>query len=75
MNTYTIYENPRDYPGHYVARRWVVGNDNTLTPDPEPLIVARNVAKVRLALLEKDPNLICLGRTPGDDPAVLEVWL
>lgn len=74
MNAYTIYRNPRDYPGQYVARRWVVYEDR-IEPDHEPLEVSPELYVVRQAIFAVTPDVICLRRSPNDDPAVYETWI
>ena len=69
---YVVYENPSDYPGKFVVRRW----PNTLVsppiPDPVPLIVCDSLEVARAVV---PPYAVCLQRSPDDDPAVREVWL
>lgn len=71
VDMWTVYENPADYPGEYVARRWVVtmGRYGPTTD------------VVRGATLEQlQDKLNGLGRTwlprmHDDDKAVLGTWL
>lgn len=75
---YTVYVDPRDYPGRYVARRWTVRGEGLgahIVPDPEPLAVAEDLETVREAITEAAPGLVCLSRMPDDDPAIYETWL
>lgn len=67
---WTVYDHPIDYPDLFVARRFriVAGLD----PIAEPgVIMGATLDEVR-ALLPQ--GLICLGRAPGDDPAIVETW-
>lgn len=67
---FCIYENPADYPGKFVVRRWV-GMD----PDREPVTVAETLDAAREALKELNPYLVRLDRCPDDDPVILETWI
>lgn len=67
---YCVYENPADFPGKFVARRWV-GMD----PDYAPAAVSDTLEGVHRILMEIDPNLIRAERNPGDDPVIVETWL
>ncbi len=65
MEIFTIYYNPTDYPGKYVARRFNPG------PDPEPLAVG-SLEEVRAAVPK---GLVFMPRFPLDDPCIVETWL
>lgn len=68
---WTVYRNPRDFPGRWVVRR-SVSNVDGVTMDKEPLAVAGTIAEARDAL---PPGLACTYRHPDDDPCIAEVWL
>jgi hypothetical protein len=66
LQLWTVYENPRDYPGKFVARLFL--ND-------EPTQI-HHVAATLWQLLEMIPeNLVRIPRDPQDDPCILEVWI
>ncbi len=66
---YTVYERPRDYPGEFVVRRFLVPPG---LPERDLFARGRTLAAVRAAL---PPGLVCLDPAPGDDPVIREVWL
>jgi hypothetical protein len=69
----TIYENPRDYPGKFVARRFWIGVDRSgPRPEPEPLAVADSLDEIRAAIPQ---DMVCLGREPYDEPQIVESWV
>lgn len=70
MWLYVIYRNPRDYPGMYVVRRHWVDSAGS-SPELAPLTVTPSLAVAR----EQVVGLENIGREPGDDPAILEVWI
>jgi hypothetical protein len=67
LEMFTIYCNPRDYPGKYVVRRHVTG----IGPDPEPLAVVDTLDEARDAV---PPYLACMNRQPDDQPQIVETW-
>lgn len=71
MQGWTIYQNPRDFPGQYVTRRWVAVGGEPIN-DPEPLYVGQSLQAAR----EVIPwDACCMNRQPDDDPVVLETWI
>lgn len=67
---FCVYHNPADFPGQYVARRWV-----GLDPDYAPAAVAPTLEEVREKLLKDNPGLTRLDRQENDDPVIVETWL
>lgn len=68
---WTVYERPKDYPKHFVARRFMImsmGNF-AITDD---VLVANTLDEVRAML---PPGLYRLDRQPNDDRNIVEVWL
>lgn len=70
LTQYVVYENPRDAPGMFVVREWHIARGH-----PEPVAgegwVVRTVEDARALI---PPGLVCLGRQPDDDVAIVEVW-
>jgi len=69
---WTVYDNPKDFPGKFVARRWTVGKD-LYTPVPDRIPIVRDtLSEIRLAIpqgLQKIPT------SPVDDPTIVESWI
>lgn len=70
MVQYVIYDRPKDAPEHYVVRRWEVLRNGSL----------RDCEAFGYKRLEDARKIIpswatCVNRMPGDDPAILEVWI
>lgn len=76
LYTWTVYEDPSDYPGKYVVRRFTIHRpdeaDRVIVEDPEPMIVTDLLDKAREVI---PAGAYCLGRHPDDDPAIYEVWV
>lgn len=67
---WTIYEKPKDFPGHYVLRVSLL-RDGQVLPLPVCLLFFR-LEDAREAI----PNgLMNFGRSDGDDPSIKEVWI
>ena len=68
-----VYKHPKDYPGEYVARKFVITED-FYGPTYE-LISSRSLRDVRNVLRSLYRGLIQLKRLPDDGPDIVEVWL
>lgn len=70
LKIWTIYENPKDYPGLFVVRCWLVQG---------AAVGASNVCHSAKTLDEArsyvPPYLHRLNRMPGDDPCIVETWI
>jgi hypothetical protein len=70
---WTVYKHPKDYPGEYLARKFVIAED-FYRPSNES-ISSRSLRDGRSVLRSLYPGLIQLKRPPDDEPHVVEVWL
>jgi hypothetical protein len=66
LQLWVIYENPADFPGRVVARRWLLDS-----PTKE-YFVGDTVEEVA-AMLPR--GLFKLPRSPIDDPCIVETWI
>jgi hypothetical protein len=66
---WVVYKRPADYPGHFVARKWLVTPEG-LTATMEA-VFAPTLGQVRAKL---PPDLYCSPRQPGDEPQIIESW-
>lgn len=64
---WTVYNNPADWPGWYVARLSV--NDQ----QRGNLLLYRDLHALREEMMKR--GLTCLTRHPTDDPVIVETWL
>jgi hypothetical protein len=69
---YTVYRNPRDYPGRFVVRRWRVRAGGALETERTTWAVEHTLEAARATI---PPNLYRMERHPDDDPVIVEVWL
>src|SRR5262245_987013 len=67
-----VYKHPKDYPGEYVARKFVITEDFY---GPNGSISSRSLRDVRNVLRSLYRGLTQLKRPPDDEPHILEVWL
>jgi malonyl-CoA/methylmalonyl-CoA synthetase len=66
VTLWVIYDSPRDFPGLFVARKWL--NDRP-TPD---LLQGTTLKQLREQL---PAGLHCLPRSEKDDPKIVETWI
>lgn len=66
---WVVYNNPKDYPGHYVARLWY----SIPTAEPTATVFQAPLQTIRAAL--SSHGYIQTARTLMDDPCIEEVWL
>ena len=62
----TIYYNPSDYPGKYVARLFDCSNPTHY------IVLADTLENIRQSI---PPTMRCFRRHPDDDPCIVEVWI
>lgn len=67
---WTVYENPSDFPGMFVARKFEVARGSALAT------AEHHVAKTLEAVREKIPGMAHrMPRQPADDPCIVECWI
>lgn len=71
LSIFTVYENPSDYPGKFVVRRWLIVGGRPLA-DREPFAVADTLETARSSV---PVGRAMLTRHRDDDPVIVEVWL
>jgi hypothetical protein len=67
ITLFVVYENPRDFPGKFVVRRWL-----DTVPEQKPVAVTEQLDQARAAIPAGAANI---GRMRNDDPSIREVWL
>lgn len=71
LDTWTIYDHPKDFPDHFVARKWIV---NAAGPTPtQDIIVSSRLDPIREQL--DGLGLVCIGRAASDDATIVETWV
>jgi len=74
LSIFTVYENPLDYPGSFVVRRFEVSADSTRAA-ALPLAVVDTLAEARAAVRRAHPGAVCMARADGDEPQIVESWI
>jgi hypothetical protein len=69
LSIWTVYQNPSDYPGKFVARRSEITRDITHTND---MFVANTLEEIRALL---PVGLHRIERYQLDDPVIVECWV
>jgi hypothetical protein len=72
VELWTIYDHPRDFPGGFIARRWVIG-DGAGPVATADCITAPDLDSLRAIL--QDEGLVVLARDESDDPVIVETWI
>jgi hypothetical protein len=67
---WTIYRNPTDFPGKFVARRHDIFRDGPKASDE--YFTAATLDEIRAAL---PFGLACLTRSEEDEPQIVESWI
>ena len=71
MTLWIIYDRPRDYPDKFVLRRQFVVRGIAEPVKEKNCVLADRVADLQKLIPPGLMNLV----DPGDDPAILEVWV
>jgi len=75
LSIFTVYRNPRDYPGSFVVRRFEVTADGCTQRAPLPLVVTDTLDEARAAVHRAHPGAVCMARSDGDEPQIVESWI
>lgn len=71
LSIWTVYKDPADYPGKYVARRFLItGGGSHATPE----VVINDSLEVIQGVMT-DRGLTKLPRSPGDERQIVESWI
>ena len=71
LSIWTVYDQPRDFPDHFVARRFEV--ESTGPQATDDVIVSRELEHVRQSLALR--GLMVLPRSSNDEQHIIECWL
>jgi hypothetical protein len=66
-----IYDHPRDYPDHFVVRRWFI-DFKGVSAERRPLCVCETLEQARKSI---PMGCVCFKRNAGDDPVIVETWM
>ena len=79
MRMFVVYENPRDYPGHFVVREWWVGDPHVarvhVSPHCTVVIGEHRTEALLQARSTVPPGFTMVLPSLHDDPVIKEVWL
>ena len=68
LEQYVIYDHPRDYPGHFVVRRWLIEPG---TCKPSEAMIYGTLEEARRSIPR---DLVRIARSPEDDSCIVETW-
>jgi hypothetical protein len=66
LEMFVVYDHPRDYPGHFVVRRWTGGKPTS------DFAIADSLEKARAVV---PTGLYRLPHQPGEDDVIVETWI
>lgn len=69
---YVVYQNPIDYPGKFVVRRFFIGN-SMVAPELQPFAVTNTLDAARKSIPETHGYM--LERLNQDEPQIKEIWM
>jgi len=72
LEMFVVYEKPSDYPHSFVVRKHVIFLGKVKAAG-SPMLVGHDLEQIRTLL--RNMGAVNIGRYPGDDPAIKEVWL
>lgn len=70
LSMWTVYDHPKDFPQHYVARCFIV---DAVGVTPTGVVLFANTLEELRAILPRD--LYRMRRFEQDDANIVEVWL
>jgi hypothetical protein len=70
MSLWTVYYKPKDYPYGYIARRFEIHPGESRPT--KSTFMGETLGDIRRLM---PPGLVCLARSPDDDPVIVEVWI
>ena len=69
LSVWTVYDNPLDFPGLFVARKSVTHKGAVL--HTHEVLTASTLQELRELI---PPGLFCMPRDPSDEPQIVECW-
>lgn len=72
MEQYCVYNNPPEWPGWYVVRRFKIG-PGSVVRDEDWIFMCRSLEDIRDELSMR--ALTCVTRSRDDNPVIVETWL
>lgn len=69
LEIWTVFDHPDDYPGEFVARKWLVFAGGSVATSE--VVTGPTLQSVRDQI---PPGLWCNPRAPEDDPVIIESW-
>jgi hypothetical protein len=73
MSLFTIYDHPKDFPDHFVVRRFTVDKRGAIATGDR--WNCENIDAARAVIRDLLPGAICFARSPEDDAVIVETWL
>lgn len=72
LTCWTVYERPKDWPDWFVAREFYSVRGSTEVFATDNMRLARSLEAIRKLIPPGFP--VCIARSAGDDPTIVETW-
>lgn len=73
LEMWVLYDKPKDMPGYFVLRRFLVTKDGEVLGSAKDSWCCRDAEPLRVKMRER--GLHCMVRHPSDEPHIVETWL
>lgn len=70
MPLITVYDHPKDYPEHFIARIWHIGDGKVFPTDM--VMIAETIEEIRAGIPARFTRL---NRDAHDDETIMETWI
>lgn len=76
LSMWVVYDHPRDYPDHYVARQFLIrtGTKTASVVATASIVQSDSLEIIREMMLDQ-MGKVNIGRYEDDDPYIVEVWV
>ena len=78
LSMWVVYDHPKDFPEHYVARQWLVrmGAKTASVEATANVLYSESLEAVRdMVMFTAGAGRVNIGRYDDDDPKIVEVWV
>lgn len=75
LEIYTVYDHPKDYPYHFVVRKYTISRFSSVPiPDETPFLISRKLRVIEVYMIEVMGLYFC-PRSHGDDPVIIGSYI
>ena len=76
LSMWVVYDHPKDFPDHYVARQWLVRmGERAAQIEATASVVQSDDLELLREVMLVDMGKVNIGRYDDDDPKIIECWV